>query len=146
MRLPRMTTRRWMAVVLAASLPLGAFAMWRRSVEFQRMSLAYQREEKSNRFFLDNSVAFIRLQDGRVAKVVGDQTLWMGDDRAWKVAGPQTFGVAPDGSLIKLTQTPEYDVDTLQRRADHNARLKEKYRRAATRPWLPVEPDPPEPK
>jgi hypothetical protein len=29
--------------------------------------------------------------------------------------------------------------------ADHNERLARKYERAAARPWLPVEPDPPEP-
>jgi hypothetical protein len=32
-----------------------------------------------------------------------------------------------------------------RRRAEHFARLKEKYLRAATEPWKPVEPDPPVP-
>ena len=30
-------------------------------------------------------------------------------------------------------------------RADHHASLARKYERAARYPWLPVEPDPPEP-
>jgi hypothetical protein len=38
MRLPRMTTRRWMAVVLVASLLLGVLVMSRRAAHFMRLA------------------------------------------------------------------------------------------------------------
>ena len=38
------------------------------------------------------------------------------------------------------------DFDRMMDRADHHAALVRKYRRAARYPWLPVEPDPPEPR
>jgi hypothetical protein len=38
-----------------------------------------------------------------------------------------------------------YEIRGWGREAIRHARLKEKYLRAAARPWLPVEPDPPEP-
>ena len=37
------------------------------------------------------------------------------------------------------------DYDRMMDRADHHASLARKYERAARYPWLPVEPDPPEP-
>jgi hypothetical protein len=37
------------------------------------------------------------------------------------------------------------DYDLMMDRADHHASLARKYERAARYPWLPVEPDPPEP-
>ena len=39
----------------------------------------------------------------------------------------------------------ENQAKVLDARAIRNAELKRKYRRAARYPWLPVEPDPPEP-
>ena len=37
------------------------------------------------------------------------------------------------------------DYDRMMDRADHHASLARKYEEAARYPWLPVEPDPPEP-
>jgi hypothetical protein len=37
------------------------------------------------------------------------------------------------------------DYDRVMDRADHHTLLARKYERAACYPWLPVEPDPPEP-
>jgi hypothetical protein len=37
------------------------------------------------------------------------------------------------------------DYDRMMDRADHHASLARKYEHAALYPWLPVEPDPPEP-
>ena len=54
-------------------------------------------------------------------------------------------------NLARAATTPELAAET---RADamvearigaHHARLKQKYRRMSTRPWLPVAPDPPPP-
>jgi hypothetical protein len=42
MRLPRMTTRRWMVVVVVASLLLGAFVTLRRAAHFMRLAAAHE--------------------------------------------------------------------------------------------------------
>jgi hypothetical protein len=69
-------------------------------------------------------------------------------------------GVRHTGALYRLdnetetlwTVTPDTPVRTpaeiegRRRRAAFWIALKQKYERAAARPWLPVEPDPPEPK
>ena len=39
----------------------------------------------------------------------------------------------------------EEGIDRLRRRISYHAALKRKYELASRRPWLPVEPDPPEP-
>jgi hypothetical protein len=44
-----------------------------------------------------------------------------------------------------VTDTPAAQVRANAAIRDRHARLKEKYWRAARYPWLPVEPDPPEP-
>ena len=40
----------------------------------------------------------------------------------------------------------EHVADRYWELYDYHGRLEEKYATAASRPWLPVEPDPPEPK
>jgi hypothetical protein len=42
MRLPRMTTRRWMVVVVVASLLLGAFVTWRRAAHYMRLAAVHE--------------------------------------------------------------------------------------------------------
>ncbi|MGP0062486.1 MAG: hypothetical protein ACLQGP_02635 [Isosphaeraceae bacterium] len=42
MRLPRMTTRRWMVVVLIASVLLGVLVMLRRAAHFMRLALLHE--------------------------------------------------------------------------------------------------------
>jgi hypothetical protein len=46
----------------------------------------------------------------------------------------------------KLVATMARNVEQHQRLLEHHTRLKEKYSYAASHPWLPVSPDPPEPK
>jgi hypothetical protein len=89
MRLPRMTTRRWMIVV--AILAVGLADVGRRRHLALRQRAAYH--EKIERLVTD------------------------------------TAPKLPANAAIR----------------DRHARLKEKYWRAARYPWLPVEPDPPEP-
>jgi hypothetical protein len=90
MRLPRMTTRRWMIAVATVGLAMGLLAAFRQRAEgFARLSEAHLRA-------------------------------------AADLHPPRKHGRIP--------------------RADWHALLGEKYRQAARYPWLPVEPDPPEPK
>jgi hypothetical protein len=60
--------------------------------------------------------------------------------------GPTTEMVAmPDGYtgyIQSIPNEPALQPNYLARRADFHGRLREKYKRAASRPWLTVEPDP----
>jgi hypothetical protein len=92
MRVPRMTTRRWMiaaAVVAVMLAPDIAAALFRRHLALRQRAAYHEEIEK-----LAKAAAQVRAN-----------------------------------AAIR----------------DRHARLKEKYWRAARYPWLPVEPDPPEP-
>jgi hypothetical protein len=98
MRLPWMTTRRWVVAVATAGLVLGA------------MRLADRRA-----YFLTR------------AEVEADR--------------------ADDYAHGRACLSDEYDVPGMyERLRDHYLGLARKYRFAARRPWLPVEPDPKPPR
>lgn len=61
---------------------------------------------------------------------------YFGEGRRDLVFGPERFG--PDGRLKK-----EISV-ALDQKRDYHAALARKYRLAASRPWLPVSPEPPD--
>ena len=103
MRLPQMTTGRWMiAVAVVALLMTGAFEVERarrRADEYRMLAARY--------------------------------------------AMYQAFSLAE----VKLYRENHFiQLETRERaRASHYGALAAKYQRAARYPWLPVEPDPPEP-
>jgi hypothetical protein len=106
-----MTTRRWMAVVAALALVLGAIAgMWRRARRFERLATSHA---------LD-AVTYA--------------------DAAWDCV---RFNLNRDGDVDSATRGM---ADRYWELYVYHGLLEEKYDRAASRPWLPVEPDPPEPK
>jgi hypothetical protein len=109
MRLPRMTTRRWMIAVAVAALIMTRVEVRRRQNEFQQLA-EYHKKER----------ALIVAGRGRTS---GEIEIWLRHDplqRSWR-----------HSSVWK---------------AAYHSAMREKYERAARYPWLPVEPDPPEPK
>jgi hypothetical protein len=56
--------------------------------------------------------------------------------------------LAPGSATESMQVAKDYhtEADRLRRLADQEKELTNKYRLASKRPWLPVEPDPPEPK
>ena len=54
------------------------------------------------------------------------------------------FGDTPGMTTEEITHLHR-EYDRMRDRADHHASLARKYEHAALYPWLPVEPDPPEP-
>jgi hypothetical protein len=101
MRLPRMTTRRWMLVVAVAAVTFGAIAIERRRVRFGEIADYHA---------------------GRVRRLRSRHNMIR----------------RPDGSYVpRGVPSP--------RLVNFHTRMANKYRLAASRPRLPVEPDPPEP-
>jgi hypothetical protein len=113
MQLPRMTTRRWMILVVAIGLLIGGGVQLKRRRDYF-LSLAQSHQNE-----VDSSTARANALKWR-----------FGD----------TSGMT-DQEIISLSRS----YDRMMDRADHHASLARKYERAARYPWLPVEPDQPEP-
>lgn len=99
MRIPRMTTRRWMVAVFVIALLLYGAAMWRRSVRFRALG-----DEYADWLNVEMLPSSADMNDVARAKAINAAA------HEW------------------------------------NRAMALKCRRAARYPWLPVEPDPPEPK
>ncbi len=115
MRLPRMTTRRWMMAVAIVALVIGAaIAIDRRSKRFARLAASH---------------ANIAVEHWATLAAFG------GDPPPLKEI--EKFPPAARGPVRYLHRAKTLMV--------YHRELKGKYDRAACYPWLPVEPDPPEP-
>jgi hypothetical protein len=113
MRLPRMTTRRWMVAVAVIGLLVGGGVRLKRRRDYF-LSLARSHAQK-----MPSSTA-----EGKALRSRFGSTSGMG--------GEET---------VLLSR----DFDRMMNRADHHSALRRKYEHAARYPWLPVEPEPPEP-
>jgi hypothetical protein len=63
--------------------------------------------------------------------------------RCWEAI--RVYGADPRGVTLRGPEPVEVFIDRSRRLAGYYATLRRKYEQAAARPWLPVEPDPPEP-
>jgi hypothetical protein len=115
MRLPRMTTRRWMVAVAVAVIGLtigGGVLLKQRRDYFLSLAQSHQKE-------LASSTARGKALKSRIGSA--------------------------SGMTIEELMHLDRDYHRMTDRADHHASLVRKYEHAARYPWLPVEPDPPEP-
>jgi hypothetical protein len=116
MRLPRMTIRRWMIAVLAVAILLTAEKIRRNWRERRLKAAAYLAEAKS----------------------------W--SDDASKVERMMVLPRSRSDPASRQTLAGLEKVARNYRDFERsNRELASKYERAARHPWLPVEPDPPEP-
>ena len=116
MRLPRMTTRRWMVAVAVIALAIA-------TVRIRERSLTYRRKAAYH--------ADVAMQGSRAGRF---------DDRRGVVlrnSGPGPFNAPSRPWQIIVILDP--------RQIDHHGKMARKYEQAARYPWLPVEPDSPEP-
>ena len=115
MRLPRMTTRWWMVLVAGAVIGLT----------------------------IGGGVWIKQRRDYFLALAQSHQKE-VGSSTARGKALKSRFG-STSGMTIEESMPQHHDYDRMMDRADHHASLARKYEHAARYPWLPVEPDPPEP-
>ena len=108
MRLPRMTTRRWMVAVAVVGLLMATALSGYRLKQRRDHYLSRAQLHKQNAAFL--------MQVCETNRII--RTHWSRDDY----------------------------LSALCRISGYHAAMAAKYRHAARYPWLPVEPDPPEPK
>jgi hypothetical protein len=128
MRLPRFTTRQLMAVVAVCGVASGLGVMaWRSSV-YRSLAARHSRHEEGMRREVEELEENLANVPDRIAKSreAGD----VEEEEAW---------------LRGVTQWQE-KLSPYRREIQRAGQLREKYERAARYPWLPVAPDPPEPK
>lgn len=118
MRMPRMTTRRWMMAVLLAALGLSGWETERRRQAYRARATLLGRTELRCKIEVCLATDAIEA-DGCC------------------IAIPEGF----DPMTAKLPVAAE----KYRRRFAYYRHLRQKYEAASWHPWLPVEPDPPEP-
>jgi hypothetical protein len=117
MRLPRITTRRWMIAVAVVAAGLGAWDLTRRRQRYvERASTMAEKEYGSEITILVTSGADVN----------------------------PCHILIPDGFNPLAAPLPA-DLVSLRDRFLYFQRMRTKYEYAARHPWLLVEPDPPEP-
>ena len=137
MRLPRMTTRRWMVVVLVVGLTSGAVVV---GIRLKRR----QSELLAGAEFHAELESLCRLQEANARAFFEEQTVFISELEKEPRGG--FFGE----SLLKKAKALEAEMRktsaNLPQQIAYHAELTHKYRHAARYPWLSVEPDPPEPR
>jgi hypothetical protein len=125
MRLPRVrfTMRGMLIAVASVALLMGGMRLlWLRSV-YRKAALAHATDENLAR----------TLQ--RMVKNEGK------DERELEIA----FGIKVQPESEAVTAKRAADTRVNQKTAEYHAALKQKYEKAASRPWVPIAPDPPPP-
>jgi hypothetical protein len=157
MRVPRMTTRRWMIVVAVVALSLGAYvcvarlkrqrdrylakATWHSGMEAESLRFMAKRlgrpvrEPKSETS--DDPVTPIDPDSGLLTE--GSNRHQLDDYQADQEVRERATAAARRRILEELWQR---DLEHRRKQAEYHAALARKYRDAARYPWLTVEPDP----
>jgi hypothetical protein len=134
MRLPRMTTRRWMVAVVVAAVAMGGFvavrAVWQYFVALDRIQYHEGMEAMSR--WLDPLGRDQSQEIDQIRGLIEEQRRITGD-------------AGLDEDLRAALDEYKRIVAPLHRQVEYHAAMIRKYRGVARFPWLPVEPDPPEP-
>ncbi len=133
MRLSRMTTRRWMVAVAVVGSSIGGYKLWRWRRDF--LDRAWRHEAVGE--------TYRTIEPEKREQAGGDKTILEMHFSSVQVDGSDdpfcTREFATGMARIADGQTNAAEEIA------HQTAMAEKYRRAARQPWLPVEPDPPEP-
>jgi hypothetical protein len=123
MRVPgvRFTVRTMIVAVAVVAGCFGVEAMKRRSRDFRDQAESHKREA------------------GEIAIELSPDP-----DGRWEVFWFSKDPHPPEPARYSPTELRDWQVSK-ERRIAYHVMLYQKYRRAAARPWLPIEPDPPEP-
>ena len=145
MRLPRMTTRRWMVLVLAIALLIVCGRWGWRMSRVYGLKAAYHTDQEWNAQLTlriiqsaPSSTQIQRRASGRIisalASLPGSKDLL----DVWR--GPPIEELSPTALQLARREAAKW-----QELATYHSRMRRKYEWAAWFPWLPVWPDPPEP-
>jgi hypothetical protein len=146
MRLTRMTTRRWMVLVLAIALSMvcGRWG-WKTSGAYGLKAAYHDAQERNARLTLrmmqSTPPSSTRIQWQDAARIMSALVSlpWSKDllaDWHW----PPIEERSPTALQLARREAAKWEELVI-----YHMQMRRKYERAAWFPWLPVEPDPPEP-
>lgn len=154
MRLPKMTTRRWMVVVAIVALIAGVGIEADRLVSLSKLFRARTAEAAAGEQELRTYGASLR--DSLAEWLYRTEP---NEQEFKKLSSARTMRGLSSGEearlqlVIGFLKSNKSVADDFQRliatndaRVEHFARLRQKYDHAARRPWLSIEPDSPEPR
>jgi hypothetical protein len=169
MRVPRMTTRRWMIAAMAIALALGCYreairlkqkrtvclmrATWHAedAAYHRRLSLS-QHTRTDLRGEAGQEPILLPTVSAESDKAI-EQVFQLPSERSDRSEGHDRFRAAQARQYALADRTRKLAGDFRRgqskyhaMQADYHAVLARKYRAAASHPWLPVEPDPPPPR
>jgi hypothetical protein len=164
MRPPRMTTRRWMAAVAIVALSLGgshyAIRLKHRRDRYLAQAMVHSSLEAQALRSLASAPARFALREPGPTSMPGDEVAGAIDRVSGLAAGgsdehlghvsyredqeARERAIAPARRRI-LVENQRKEGERLRKQSDYHAALARKYRYAASRPWITIEPDPPEP-
>jgi hypothetical protein len=169
MRLPQMTTRRWMVAVAALSIAFG-FYVWasrlkqKRDEFLARATWHAKQETYYGRLVADSATSSFRRKMAEPSLESPEKTItvpvkiierWLGlpdgdstpaeENDRFKQAKARVGEMSARGELI-WCQYLQRQAAYNQRKLEYHTALRRKYVAAAARPWLPIDPDPPKPK
>jgi hypothetical protein len=125
-----MTTRRWMIAVAVVALPMGGYSLKRLHDGFMDRA-RYHAESATDCFEAENNA----------------QKYIEGTDSLLESIGEDGSADRFDVSRLKADRADmARNVIEWKRLVAYHAAMARKYENAARHPWLPVEPDPPEPR
>jgi hypothetical protein len=127
MRSPRYRLRTLMLAAAVVAIFVGAESMWRRSAIY-RARASYFAEWERERLRLADETDELATE----VRTVAAEDRERGDDVSWRLRLETVCCLARVSADDRLA-------------ANYFAGLKRKYEYAASHPWLPVAPDPPEP-
>ena len=134
MRLPRMTTRRWIVVVVIVGLLMVGVRLK------QRRSLLLSRAQ-----FHEQKAAFYPKLESRERKICAEYPrLIAGLERLQDYRDREPVRSRLEDLKVRLDESRR-NLARWTNRIAYYAGMAHKYQHAARYPWLPVEPDPPEP-
>lgn len=141
MRLPRLkfTVRMLMVMVAIVAVAFGAEKSRRRWVLYRMKTAAYARMEAGLLQAANREEAEADALRRRAEKKREEAER----DKAYPQLQRNWLDIAREETMYARMKSEEAESD--RRRATFYGRLKEKYKRAANRPWESVEPDPEEP-
>lgn len=119
MQLPRVTTRHWLIAIAGIAIGLGSWGMVRRRDYYRRCASKFEHQEKFA---------------GTMLRAATEPTLCGYEGPS---TGPKSTSVAESNERL---------IEELRQRILYFRQMKFKYETAARHPWLPVSPDPPEPR
>jgi hypothetical protein len=116
-----------MLAAAVGAILIGAESMWRRSAIY-RVRASYFAERERERLQLADETDQLATE----VRTVAAEDRERGDDVSWRLRLETAYCLTRVSVDDRLA-------------ANYFAELKQKYEYAASRPWLPVAPDPPEP-